>query len=89
MKDEGEECMIFHVPLLVALLLFIAQAHFGLTYHVRATIVNALLYSWIVTLFFLDHDLVILHYLFAFMFWLIAISTFLQRNSWKRVKEIT
>lgn len=81
--------MIFHLPLVVAMSMFIAQSHFGLTYKLRATVICALVYSYLFLTFFVTHDFAVIYLMFFIMFWTVSFATFLQRNSWKRVSKQT
>ncbi|MFC4354966.1 hypothetical protein ACFO0S_07890 [Chryseomicrobium palamuruense] len=80
--------MTFHLPFLISILLFVIQAHLGLTYRLRATVMTAIVYTSTVFIFFNNHDLVFINYLFLIMFWGVAFATFQQRNSWKKVQEV-
>lgn len=80
--------MIFHLPLLSSIFVFTLQAYFGLTYRVRATVVTAILFTAAYFGFLINHEWVFIQNIFLIQFWGIALVTFLQRNSWKRVPEV-
>ena len=79
--------MIFYLPLVISIILFIMQAHFGLIYRVRLTVLTASIYTVIMISFFANHELVVIQYMLLIMFWCVSFSTYLQRNSWKKVTQ--
>ncbi len=75
--------MIFHLPFVIAIVLFIMQSHFGLKHFFRETFLLAVVYTIILFSYFNQHDLVVILYMFLLMFWSISFSTYWQRNSWR------
>lgn len=76
--------MLFHLPFLIAIVMFVVQGHFGLKHFLRETVLVAVVYTIILFSYFSKHDLVVVLYMFLLMFWAVAVSTFWQRNSWRQ-----
>ncbi|PJK15892.1 hypothetical protein CQS04_11695 [Chryseomicrobium excrementi] len=75
--------MIFHLPFVISVILFIAQSHFGLKHFFRETLLLAVVYTIILFSYFKHHDFVVILYMFLLMFWAITLSTYWQRNTWR------
>ncbi|WP_342526542.1 hypothetical protein MKY84_12920 [Chryseomicrobium sp. FSL W7-1435] len=76
--------MIFHLPFLIAIILFVMQSHYGLKHFLRESLLIAVIYTIILFGYFANHDLVVVLYMFLLMFWSVVISTYFQRNSWRK-----